>query len=154
MRHSPVSLLFFFLFSSFFLPFVVADDLTITGRLLFEGGQPIVPPGSFYYVELRDISLMDAPSEVLDVYIGEIDKIKENNTFSFTLTLKEEERRKRTRNHLAISAVLNRGWQRQEGGDEWIRKGDYSNEYIETVHVPKEGNTINNFLVHMRQYNY
>ena len=50
-------------------------------------------------------------------------------------TKTDEYNRARYKRRIVSSAVLNIGWVPQEGGDEWLRQGDYLNEMVHDVDI-------------------
>lgn len=151
MRRTGAFAQLFMIFSPFFAAFSAAEDLIISGWLEFPGGRPTIPLGSTYRVTLQDISLADAASETLCVFKGNAEKANDGAALNFELRLSDEERQRRRNRHLAVAAVVNIGWEAEDGGSEWIRRGDFMNEFVETVHHSDETNTIDNFIVRMRQ---
>lgn len=128
-----------------------ADDTLISGYLKLSGGSVTLPAGSTYVVELEDISLMDAPSEVLGIYKGRVDNVNEGR-MQFEILFPESERNKRRHRRLALSAVINVGWERAEGSQEWIRKGDFLSDTIHMIELNEEGNHIRNFPIVVKRY--
>lgn len=135
-----------------------AEDTVIKGYLTFENGGVVeLPPDSTYRVELRDVSLMDAPSVLIATYVGRVD---EDNTsdkpFDFEIVLPEEERVKRgDRPHtLALSAVVNAGWERTDNSSVWIRQGDYLSDTIHFLDLKEGQFLIEDYSIKVRQYKH
>ena len=115
------------------------NTVTIEGKITFKGGQPeTLSKPSRLIVKFQDTSLMDAPSvdlgkHVIDVDVNNYDK---NTPLKFSITVP------RPTNGVVFSlaAVLNHGWIASEGGDEWLRQGDYLNDTMHDVDI-QDGKT-------------
>lgn len=129
-----------------------AEDTIIRGYIRFSSRNFVLPPNSTYRVELRDVSRMDAPSELLAAYSGSADRVNDGETLEFEVVLPEAERKHRRHHALALSAVVNAGWQWTERSQEWIREGDYLSGTMHLLKLPRGKHLIEDFVIEVKQY--
>ncbi len=113
------------------------NTVTIEGKITFKGGQPeSLSKPSRLIVKFKDTSRMDAPSIDLGKQVIAIDNYDKNTALKFSITV----RRPTSGVVFSLGAVLNNGWIATEGGDEWLRQGDYLNDTMHHVDL-QEGKT-------------
>ena len=97
-----------------------SDRVSISGEILFERGTPRwFPEPSQLYVELRDISRMDAPSITVGHVAVDLKYYRPELPLKYTILAEIPDRLA----SYAVSAVINVGWTPARDGQ--VRKGDY-----------------------------
>ena len=81
-------------------------------------------PKSCLLINFQDVTMMDAPSNLLASAQFDISENNINQSISYTLSSK-----KPIESHLhrifTLHAVVNIGWCQKENSNEWIREGDF-----------------------------
>ncbi len=115
------------------------NSVTVEGKITFKGGQPeTVSKPSQLIVKFSDTSYCDAPSKTLGKQKIDIDDNKYNKDYvlKYSITVP----RPTNGVDFSLGAVINNGWIATDGGDEWIRVGDYLNDTMHGVDL-QEGKT-------------
>ena len=108
-------------------------QLTVRGKITFKGGAPDkLPDGSRLQVQFQDVSLADAPSTTLGTFTLDIKDYTPGVPLKYSITT---EKPRPVSVIYSVSAVINVGWAAQEGGNEWIRQGDYLNDTTHPVDI-------------------
>ena len=111
----------------------MAQQITISGKLTFKGDPPTnLPDTSHLKVQFQDTSRACAPSITLGTFKQDIKDYKAGTPLTYSITV---EKPKPARMWYSVSAVLNVGWVPQEGGDDWLRNGDYLNDTSHNVDI-------------------
>ncbi len=114
------------------------NTVTVEGKITFKGGQPeSLSKPSQLIVKFEDTSYCDAPSVTLGQQIIDIDdKYSKSYVLKYSITVP----RPTEGVDFSLHAVINNGWIATEGGDEWLRQGDYLNDTMHGVDL-QEGKT-------------
>ena len=113
-------------------------QVTITGKINFQGGAPgSLPDPSHLQVQFKDVSRACAPSITLGTFNWDIKDYKPDVPLKYSITT---EKPKAADYFYSVSAVINVGWVAQEGGDEWIREGDYLSDTTHHVNITEGQN--------------
>lgn len=96
--------------------------MKVTGEVHFpKGKEPdSLPSPSFLEVTFEDVSLMDAPANVLGRQEIDLKDYKKGDKITYSI---EVEKPSELHSFYDVSAILNVGWKQTK--DAWIRKGDY-----------------------------
>lgn len=112
------------------------DNETITFNGLVKPKRPppnTLPEGSCVNVKFEDTSILDASSFVIAEAQFPIATIEDfSDGFPYQLVSKKPLPNQGFRS-LTLSAVVNVGWCQDTKSDEWIRKGDYNNDFAHRV---------------------
>merc|ERR1711942_105951 len=125
--------------------------ITIKGKILLPTDKDVTfPEGSFLIVSCDDISASDGPSVNLERVEIDVSNKSSKNDILYTLKANPI-----LGVEISISAFINMGWKgdfKDPKGD-WIRKGDYHNEFSHHLRV-KKGVTSYEEDIAMVQYKY
>ena len=112
--------------------------MTVRGKITFQGGAPeTLTDSSRLKVQFQDVSRADAPSITLGTFTLDIKDYKASAPLKYSITT---EKPRPASFFYSVSAVINVGWAAQEGGDEWLRQGDYLNDTTHHVDITEEQN--------------
>uniref|UniRef100_A0A7M5UP92 Agrin n=1 Tax=Clytia hemisphaerica TaxID=252671 RepID=A0A7M5UP92_9CNID len=110
-------------------------DLTVSGDILVPGSLQSIPSGSCLRMDIQEEILCEG-CEIPKLASFRIkDPVIVEGKISYKMRLSNPQ----TEVKYIIGAVLNLGWCKTEGADEWIRGGDYHTEIQVDFTTPPEG---------------
>ena len=111
--------------------------MKVSGKITFLEPTGKLPSPSCLRIKLSDVSLADVPSVLIKEIKLDVSDQDIGAEYQYEFETKKPVAWWRD---YSISAVLNKGWCKQEGESRWLRKGDFMTDARFSVDVTEEGN--------------
>ena len=105
--------------------------IEIKGKILFDREVGKLPSPSCMKIKFQDVSFADASSTMVKNITIDLSGMTLGSDYDYTMTSFRPEK---AYNSYSMSVVMNVGWCADlENNDEWIRKGDYNNDFTHYI---------------------
>lgn len=115
--------------------------MIISGFVQFMDKPGILLKNSCLLIKIQDITAQDVSAVMIQTKIYPLSLFDMSTDFHYTITSRKPMNEKLWRS-FSISAILNNGWCASSNKDEWIREGDYINDYNVALNITTDSNNV------------